>query len=240
MAYLKYVLWFISSLAWAGSSYQILAPGLDYQDIVTHPITPWSHIHVFRIDPKHYRLLSVGAYHESLQGYAHEYALKHHAYIAINGGFFDKNGHPLGLRMSEGKPLSPKKEISWWGIFYIQDRHPHLASMGGFSPRIRPDFAIQSGPRLLIDGDIPSLKGGIAERSALAMDTKGHLFIIATEHMPISLSDFAHRIREALHCSNALNLDGGSSTQIYADIGDFHLDVRGLSQVSDVILIVPA
>jgi len=40
-----------------------------------------------------------------------------------------------------------------------------------------------------------------------------------------------------LNCTDAINLDGGSSSQLYAHINSFHLNVHGFSNVSDAIVV---
>ena len=36
--------------------WQTLAPGIEYQDLITSPLTPWAHIHAFRISLKQNQL----------------------------------------------------------------------------------------------------------------------------------------------------------------------------------------
>jgi exopolysaccharide biosynthesis protein len=40
-----------------------------------------------------------------------------------------------------------------------------------------------------------------------------------------------------LSCTDAINLDGGSSSQLFAHINSFHLNVHGFSNVSDAIIV---
>ncbi len=42
---------------------------------------------------------------------------------------------------------------------------------------------------------------------------------------------------EPLNCDNALNLDGGSSSQLHAHLNSFQLDVHGFSNVSDAVIV---
>jgi exopolysaccharide biosynthesis protein len=42
-----------------------------------------------------------------------------------------------------------------------------------------------------------------------------------------------------LACLSALNLDGGSSSQLYASMDDFVIDIPGFSRVADAIVVRP-
>ena len=227
--------------AMAASHWRTLAPGIEYKDIAATHLTPWSHIHAFRIDLKNNQL-SLTTAKETHQDFAsaEDYARFSHALIAINGGFFDKNYHPLGLRIRNHQELSPIKSISWWGIFYTQQNHAHLSCVRQFNQSSRIDFAIQSGPRLLVDGRILSLRDGKAERSALGITRDGKVIVLVTEHAAITTTELAQLMKAPpLNCQQALNLDGGSSSQLSANVGGFHLNVHGFSNVSDGVIVMP-
>ncbi|MDP3561452.1 MAG: phosphodiester glycosidase family protein [Legionellaceae bacterium] len=221
------------------SSWIKLAPGVEYQDLNTNLLTHWSHIHVFRINLKYNELNSVmaGAL-DHAHASAHEFAHHSNALIAINGGFFDENFHPLGLRISKQQQHNPLKYISWWGIFYIKNKTPHISDVRSFKYEKDIDFAVQTGPRLIINGQIPSLKPGFAERSALGITASNDVIIVVTENAPISTSWLAEIMKSSpLNCSDALNLDGGSSSQLYARIGHFQINAPSFANVSDAIIV---
>ena len=104
------------------------------------------------------------------------------------------------------------------------------------------DFAIQAGPRLVVNGTIPHLKNDYAPRSALCIDNAGHIIIAITDNMSMTLALFAQLLsrsvdQNGLGCYNALNLDGGSSSQLYASIGDFRLIIPGFANVADAVIV---
>jgi len=219
-----------------------LAPGVEYIDIGANLLTPWSHVHVFRIDLKKNQLELVMANalsqpHASVNEFAH-YSK---ALLSINGGFFDHNFHPLGLRISHQQQYSPLKRISWWGIFYIEHQKPRLSSVGHYKSNPNVDFAVQSGPRLLVKGRIiPSLKAGYAERTALGISPDEHVLVLVTDNTPMTTMTLATLMQSPpLNCKDALNLDGGSSSQLYAHIDSFRVNVHGFSNVSDGIIVKP-
>lgn len=232
------ILLFIAPQAMA-NSWRLLAPGIEYRDLNANLLVPWSHIHVFRIDLKKNKLDLVMANELSLHNASVD-AFAHHsnALIAINGGFFDQNYHPLGLRISSQHKHSPIKRISWWGIFYVQHQKPHLSGLAQYPDDNNIDFAVQSGPRVLINGKIPSLKAGYAERSALGITADGKVIILVTNNFPMTTTGLAQLMKAPpLDCDNALNLDGGSSSQLNAHMGLFQINVHGFSNVSDAIVV---
>lgn len=223
------------------SHWRAIAPGIDYIDQDLHALSPWSHVHVFRVDLKTNQLdlMLANAFsqtHASISQFAHHSK----ALITINGGFFDHNYHPLGLRISQQQQYSPLKRISWWGVFYIKDQKPHLSNLLHYAHDPNIDFAIQSGPRLIINGRIPLLKTGLAERSALGITHDGRIILLVTENSPMTTSQLAKLMKShPLDCYQALNLDGGSSSQLYAHLHAFNLNVHGFAKVSDAIMVRP-
>ncbi|STX51927.1 Exopolysaccharide biosynthesis protein related to N-acetylglucosamine-1-phosphodiester alpha-N-acetylglucosaminidase [Legionella busanensis] len=223
----------------AAKNWQKLGPGLFYQDLNFSYLSPWSHIHAFRVDLKSNELDLVMAKELAMKhASAEEYAQHSKALITLNGGFFDQNFHPLGLRINNKKQQSPLKKISWWGVFYIKNNNAYLTNVSQFKRNKQIDFAIQSGPRLLIHGQIPPLKPGRAERSALGITADGYIIILVTENAPLSTTELAQLMKAPpLNCINGLNLDGGSSSQLHAKIDNFHLNVHGFSNVSDAVIV---
>jgi len=218
-----------------------LAPGVEYRDLGGSLLAPWSHIHVFRIDLKK-NFLDLAMAKEISRPYASvdEFSQHSNALITINGGFFDRNHRPLGLRIAHQQELNPIKRISWWGIFYIKNQKPALTNLREFRKDKQIDFALQSGPRLLVNGKIPSLKPGIAERSALGITTKDHVIMLVTDNTPMTTTELAELMQSPpLNCNEALNLDGGSSSQLKAQIDSFQINVHGFSNVSDAIVVKP-
>lgn len=236
---LALLLFIFSNYAVAANDWRKLAPGIEYRDLDGNFLTPWSHIHAFRVNLKENQLSLVTAEDLSrTHASVDEYAQYSNALLAINGGFFDKNYQPLGLRIANKRQKSPLKNISWWGIFYIKNQRAYLSSANQFSPNRQIDFAVQSGPRLLVNSRIPPLKPGRAERSALGITHDGRIIMIVTDNVPLSTTELAQLMKAPpLNCENALNLDGGSSSQLRAKTGSFQLDVHGFSNVSDAIIV---
>ncbi|KTC79784.1 hypothetical protein Lche_1804 [Legionella cherrii] len=227
------------SSSYAEGYWRKLSPGIEYQDLSGGILSPWSHIYAFRIDLNKNKLALVNAKKLSLKNASVDQFAEHSkALLSINGGFFDHEFNPLGLRINNKKLINPLKRISWWGIFYVRNNQAHISSLNHFKHDNHIDFAIQSGPRLLVKGKIPSLKPGIADRSALGITADGRVIILVSTNAAMTTNKLAQLLRsQPLSCVDAINLDGGSSSQLYAHIGSFLLNVHGFSNVSDAIIV---
>lgn len=230
---------FLPFNAYPAEQWQHLSTGIEYRDLEGGLFNPWSHVHVFRIDLTQNQMELVSAESIAMKNASADQFVEHsQGLIGINGGFFDKQFRPLGLRINHKKIKNPVKPISWWGIFYIKNNKAHLSSMSQFRSHQDIDFAIQSGPRLIINGKIPSLKPGIADRTALGITQEGKVILLVSNSASMSTKQLAQLMKSPpLSCVNAINLDGGSSSQLYAHIHSFKLNVHGFSNVSDAIVI---
>lgn len=240
------LIFFISFFAnaLATTQWSSLQPGLQYA-IITNKANPTGQVRAFRIDP-HYYTLQLAVAHQMQQTslFADQMTEEKNVLIAINGGFFSPEMQSLGLRISHSQVLSTVKNISWWGIFLLNNNKPSIipANAYQFSPQI--SFAIQAGPRLVVDGHITKVRGGKDARSALGITANGKIIIVVTDNLLLSMQELALLMSQSekdggLGCYQALNLDGGSSSQLYAHIKDFSLHVRSLRPVADLVLVVP-
>jgi uncharacterized protein YigE (DUF2233 family) len=220
-----------------------LAPGFQYRKITVKKGFFPSTLHAFKINLKKYRLSLVMAKDHHRQALsAQNFANKHQALLAINGGFFSPDFTPLGLRINNGELRNPMKRTSWWGVFYVRNARPYIVKQRAFRKLSNISFAIQGGPRLIANGRVLKLKPGAAERSAVGITRDHQIVIVATNNSRMTTTELARimatpNARGGLSCVNALNLDGGSSTQLYAKVGDFQLSIPSIAQVSDAIVV---
>lgn len=228
----------VNSLAW-----QKLANGLDYTVIQPNPTMPLQKIHAFRIDLQKYKFTLVLAKNFNQNSvYVNNVAQGMNGLIAINGGFFSPQFKPLGLRINSGKILHPLKNTSWWGVFIIKNNNAFIVPKSAFRYSKNIEFAVQAGPRLIVNGNIPKLREKVSYRSALGITKNGKVIIAATQSLALStqqLADIMKRTEKqgGLDCYNALNLDGGSSSQLYTHVGNFNLQVQSFRPVTDVIVV---
>lgn len=235
---------YINSAFGMTTQWEEISPGLEYAKLPLPSISSYGKLHAFKINLQQYRMdLVLAKDYKKSASSAQKLARKSDAIIAINGGFFSPELKPLGLRIQNGRVRSHLKNTSWWGVFYINSNNlPHIVSQKRFRNSSNIEFAVQAGPRLVINNKIPNLRAGFAQRSALGITPTGEVVLVATENAPVSTTQLAEIMRRpeaegGLACPNALNLDGGKSTQLYAKFDNFYLNIPNFSAVTDVIAI---
>ncbi|MCE4222378.1 hypothetical protein HCU64_01320 [Methylobacterium sp. C25] len=148
--------------------------------------------------------------------------------FAMNAGMYDKDQAPVGLYIEEGREL---KRVSTAngpgnfhlkpnGIFYVKGDRAGVLDTGRYlKAKLKPDFATQSGPMLVIDGKIhPKIsEDGPSQkvRNGVGVRDDGRTAIFAISERPVSFGAFARLFKDDLGCRNALFLDGSVSS-LYA------------------------
>lgn len=163
--------------------------------------------------------------------------------VAANASFFDKQDRAMGMVVDQGRTIS-KRIISAWGALVVQDGNASILPGKALSslPSAKLDLVVQGTPRWVIDGVVPKLKSQAAQRTAVCAHQHVVLLVIAT--LPVEAEAFAHflarpRAQGGLACEQALNLDGGPSTQLAARIGDIRVDVPGGFGVPNALVALP-
>ena len=139
--------------------------------------------------------------------------------FAMNGGMFKPDNSPQGLFIQKRKTLSPLDTSSGSGNFYLKPNGvfyittgnvPVICTTADFKDDGKIKYATQSGPMLLINGQIhPAFKQGSANlniRNGVGI-LPGNKVIFAMSKAPVNFYDFASYFKN-LGCVNALYLDG--------------------------------
>ncbi|MBI3540782.1 MAG: phosphodiester glycosidase family protein [Deltaproteobacteria bacterium] len=210
-----------------------VAEGIDYQ----RSESPF--VHAFRVDLKKVKLDLLIAKELGANSFSSEdYRQRTKALLVINGGFFDENFHSLGLRQKKNNVLNPVRN-STWGIFVLggkDGKTPAILSRKDWKPELST-LALQVGPRLVIDGQVPSFKeGSPTRRSAMGITPDGKIEIALSES-PLTLREWAEWLKK--DCPQVLNLDGGGSSQVSVNSPHFSLQVMGATTVPDAIALFP-
>lgn len=213
--------WLLVALAApaADTWWQEPSPGLHYRrvDLAPPGTSRRIGVHVFRFSLDGFELRVLPAPGDGGATVA-ELARGSGALVAVNGGFFTHAFAPLGLLVSEGRALSPLRHADW-GVFYVARGEAGLVHRRHWRPLPGLEFAVESGPRLVADGRPLTFKPQSARRTALGILPDGRVLLVATDG-PLLTSElaalFARPSSEGgLGCRYALNLDGGSSTQLW-------------------------
>lgn len=139
--------------------------------------------------------------------------------FAMNAGMYKKDNSPQGLYIESGKTLSQldtlKGDGNFYlmpnGVFYLTNKNiPIICTTQKFKNNSTIKYATQSGPMLVIDGEIhPAFKKGSTNlniRNGVGiLPNNSILFAMSKEG--INFYDFANYFKKA-GCKNALYLDG--------------------------------
>lgn len=222
------------------------APGLEYSRTTVRPDPhePDVAVHLLRLDPAQVSLQVVEARLDLGRPLAEAVGFRKaaHALAAVNGGYFDPQFKPLGLLVSQGRELSHLRRVDH-GIFYIAGQHAGLQHARQWQPPAQLEFAVECGPRLLVDGKPLAFKAGVARRVAIGADARGRVVLVVTEGV-LTLTELAHLLatptaKGGPELVQALNLDGGSSTMLDVDAGPVQAVVRSAVQVPVGLAVVP-
>jgi uncharacterized protein YigE (DUF2233 family) len=152
--------------------------------------------------------------------------------FAANAGIYDHRSVPLGLYVEHGKtqvplnlahgnPSSGNFSLLPNGVFAVYpDGHAAVRTSAAFkADGQHPQLATQSGPMLVIDGQINNAfvddSASLKWRSGVCAKTP-HEVVFAISEAPVNFHTFARLFRDQLGCRDALYLDGTIS-QFYID-----------------------
>jgi uncharacterized protein YigE (DUF2233 family) len=143
------------------------------------------------------------------------------AVVTINANFFDEQGKPLGVVINRGLVHQNihRGGNTLTGIFKVSRDQIEIVPRQIFSPDDALD-AVQAGPRLITKGIIvKSLSNAEStRRSGVCIDSERRLVLFAVSSSLTGLT--FDELQQALaspsvRCQDALNLDGGGSTQLF-------------------------
>jgi uncharacterized protein YigE (DUF2233 family) len=144
--------------------------------------------------------------------------------FAMNAGMYDENQRPIGLYIEDGKQSKKLNRrngagnfhLKPNGVFYVKDGKAGVIDTEAYAKSgIKPDFASQSGPMLVINGKIhPKLSpSGTSRkiRNGVGVDAAGTV-IFAMSDGPVTFYEFASLFKDEFNAVNALFFDGSISS----------------------------
>jgi len=139
--------------------------------------------------------------------------------FAMNGGMYQTDNSPLGLFIENSKLITPLNKrlgsgnfyLKPNGVFYItKDKKVFIEPTDDFKYNSNIEYATQSGPMLLINGNIHSeFKQNSANtntRNGVGILQDGQVIFVISKQ-PVNFYDFANFFKKA-GCRQALYLDG--------------------------------
>ena len=193
--------------------------------------------HLLEIDPQSAELRVLDARdHGKPAMTAQEFGVATGAAAVINAPFFDVDGSPMGLLIVDGEERQPIRKADW-GVFFIDARGAHIVHTRDYGRRSGVAQAFQVGPRLVVGGEALALKPQSARRTAICTRADGRVLAMVVGNMVLA-SDVARFFAEQ-GCSDALNLDGGPSSQLWLKSGGVAVEVSGGTGVPVALGVFP-
>jgi hypothetical protein len=173
--------------------------------------------------------------------------MKKQEYVCgVNGGYFDTEFKPIGLRVADGATFSPLRRARLiTAILQQSDRGIDVVRVGEFARTKKRSAAIQSGP-FLVEGNkrIRGLNNSQLARRTFAGIATNDLAVLGF-CSDISLAELADMLATAPILADskirrAMNLDGGSSSAFwFAREDGSAFSISGRKPVRDFVAIVP-
>ncbi len=150
--------------------------------------------------------------------------------FAMNAGMYHEDRSPVGLYIENGRQLkklsttdgSGNFSMKPNGVFFIDGAKAGVLETKEFARRrLKPQFATQSGPMLVINGRLhPRFLADATSRNRRnGVGVAGKRVFFALAETPVTFHQFARVFRDVLKTPNALYLDGSISRLYAADIG---------------------
>lgn len=143
--------------------------------------------------------------------------------FAMNAGMYHPDYEPVGLYIENGKLLKPlNTDINLSGNFFIQpngvlawnEQEAVLMTSKAFQKhQMDIQYATQSGPMLVIDGEINShfIKDSSSLKIRNGVGLKDNTLYFVLSKQAVSFYDFASFFKTTLNVQQALYLDGSIS-----------------------------
>jgi uncharacterized protein YigE (DUF2233 family) len=154
--------------------------------------------------------------------------------VVFNASYFDAKGRPVGLVLMDGRSLGPLNNSRMRGMFVAEPRGispdlPRATILDLKGTNIDPKkfpwkYGVQSFPLLLdYKGHIRVRESGKKSyRTVIAADRNGNILVFNTAGDFFTLYKMAQFLKaSAFDIDSALNLDGGSESQLYIKTKDF-------------------
>ena len=163
---------------------------------------------------------------------------------AVNGGYFDPEYRPIGLRIVDGKMITPlQKARLLSGVLSAAGKKIQILRVSEFSLSQKPDTAVECGPMIVDLGK--SVRGLESTKSARrTFAAVGGDKAVLGFCSDVTLADLSNILPivsiPEFKIQRALNLDGGSSSAFWFKRASGNaFSISELKPVRDFVAIVP-
>jgi Phosphodiester glycosidase len=231
----------MSPVSAAPPRFSPIAPGIAHAAFKVRPADaePFSG-HAFRIDLEVAELRLIPAGDPPLRRTVEQIVAPYPVVVAANASFFDKEGRAMGLAVDEGRIMVPSNRRAW-GALVVDGTQGRIMLGADIQDPLGHRLIVQGIPRLVVGGRVLQLKPQIAERTAVCAGGNTVVLVVSTM---VEANAFARFLadppdRGGLGCSDALNLDGGPSTQLAVKLPGLVLSLPGGWGVPNALVVVP-
>jgi hypothetical protein len=223
------------------SRFRVVAPGIEHVTFEVQPAgaEPFSG-HAFKIDLDGAELRLVPAGGPSSRRTVADIVAPYTAVVAINASFFDREGRAMGLAVDKGRLIASGKRKSW-GALVVDDRKARIVSGAEVNDPLAHRLVVQGIPRLVVGGKIQQLKPQLAERTAVCAEDGVVVLVVSTRAETTAFARFLADPPDkgGLGCLDALNLDGGQSTQLVVKLPTLALSLPRGWGVPNALVVAP-
>ena len=218
-----------------------VAPGIAHALVEARPADaePFSG-HAFKVDLEvaELRLIPAGA--PSSRRTVEQIVAPYPVVVAFNASFFDKEGRAMGLAVDEGQAMAVSNRRSW-GALVVDGRRARIMLGADIQDHRAHRLIVQGIPRLVVGGRVQPLKPQIAERTAVCAEGSIVVLVVSTRAESTAFARFLADPADkgGLGCLDALNLDGGPSTQLVVKLPGLALSLPGGWGVPNALVVAP-
>jgi uncharacterized protein YigE (DUF2233 family) len=146
----------------------------------------------------------------------------------------------MGLAVDSGRLIARGRRQSW-GALVIDDQTARIVLGAEIGDPLAHRLVVQGLPRLVVAGQVQRLKPQLAERTAVCAEGRVVVLVATTI---VETTAFARFLADApdkggLGCRDALNLDGGPSTQLVVKLPTLALSLAGGWGVPNALVAAP-
>jgi hypothetical protein len=222
-------------------NFSMVAPGIAHAIFEARPADAEAFSgHAFKIDLDVAELRLVPAGDPSGRRTVEQIVAPYPVVVAVNASFFDKEGRAMGLAVDEGRVMASSKQRSW-GALVIDGTKGRIMLGADIQDHRAYRLIVQGVPRLLVGGKVQQLKPQIGERTAVCAEGNVVVLVVSTKAEATAFARFLADPpdRGGLGCWDALNLDGGASTQLVVRLPALALSLPGGWGVPNALVVAP-
>jgi len=221
--------------------FSVVAPGIAHAAFKVRPADaePFSG-HAFKVDLDVAELRLIPAGDPPLRRSVEQIVAPYPVVVAANASFFDKEGRAMGLAVDEGRVMASSNRRSW-GALVIDGKQGQIMLGADIQDPVGHRLIVQGIPRLLVGGKVQQLKPQIAERTAVCAGGNIVILVVSTRAEATAFARFLADPPDqgGLGCWDALNLDGGPSTQLVVKLPALALSLPGGWGVPNALVVAP-